>query len=529
MKWFYNLKTSVKLISAFVLMALILGFVGLYGLNNLKQVNTKLDFMYKQRVIPVGYLTDAQVAYQRMRVNIRDMNFIAETIEQKNEKEATINDLRAQVEKNLQSYSSSYMIPEEKNLVEKFNESWKEYNSIMDHAIESAHKGDVKEYKRIAPGFKVAGDQAENVLKELVVYNAKLAEKSSLEGAELYGSSRTFTLFIIVVAVLISIGLGYFISQIISRPLNKVVTVVGKVADGDLRDTLKLETNDEIGQLAKSIDTMVLSLRKTVGGILTSAESVAAASQQISATTEEIASGSTSQANEAQVMNELFKELSTAIESVARGAEEASELSNSTVEIAEKGGTVIRSSVEGMQKVNQQMSRLEEDSNKIGEIIAVIDDIANQTNLLALNAAIEAARAGDQGRGFAVVADEVRKLAERSSEATKEITDIIKLMQHNTQTSVEAVGEGVVSSQKTGEAFEHIISKVNESANKVAEIAAASEEQAAQTAEVMNSIDSISAATQEAAASSEETASTAQSLAQLAEELNDSVSIFKIK
>jgi methyl-accepting chemotaxis protein len=217
-----------------------------------------------------------------------------------------------------------------------------------------------------------------------------------------------------------------------------------------------------------------------------------------------------------------------AINSVASSAEEASELSNKTVGIAQDGGEIVRSSIGGMNLVNQQMLRLQEDSNKIGEIIEVIDDIADQTNLLALNAAIEAARAGDQGRGFAVVADEVRKLAERSSEATKQITSIIKGIQDNTQQSVKAVEQGVISSQKSGKAFENIISMVNDSANKVTEIAAASEEQAAQSSEVMSSIESISAAAEEAAASSEETASTAQSLAQLAEELNNSVSIFKI-
>lgn len=181
-----------------------------------------------------------------------------------------------------------------------------------------------------------------------------------------------------------------------------------------------------------------------------------------------------------------------------------------------------------MRSVSQQMTRLEDDSQKVGDIIGVIEDIADQTNLLALNAAIEAARAGEQGRGFAVVADEVRKLAERSGEATRQITGIIKGMQENTRSSVQSVQESAELSERTGEAFERIVSHVNDAGQKVVEIAAASEEQAAQTSTVLSAVENISATTQQTAAGSEETAATAQSLAQLAEELQRSVSVFKL-
>jgi methyl-accepting chemotaxis protein len=337
------------------------------------------------------------------------------------------------------------------------------------------------------------------------------------------------TFSITVIALLISVGFGYLISQIIARPLNQVMHLLGKVANGDLSETSNLNSKDEIGKLANSVNEMVLNLRRTVGGILSSAESVSAAAQQISASTEEVASSSMSQASAAQTMNELFRELSEAINSVAQSAEHASEMSDQTMVIAQDGGSVVTESIQGMTVLNNHMSRLEEDSDRIGKIIAVIDDIAKQTNLLALNAAIEAAHAGEQGRGFAVVANEVRKLAERSSQATSQITSIITEMQMNTQQSVNAVLEGVAFSRKNGEAFDHILSMVKDTAHKVTEIAAASEEQAAQSSEVMYSIESISAATEEMAASSGETAMTANALAQLAEELNALVSIFKVK
>lgn len=529
MKWFYNLKTSVKLISAFVFIAIILAFVGLFGLNNMGKLNDEITTTYYDRLIPIHDLSASQILYQRIRVNIRDMNFVANTPEAKHNYEQRIKELKTQIDANIDKYSETGLDPQAQALLKEFFPAWQAYNNLLDHAIRSAHAGDVEEYLRMAPEFRSAGDKAENILQELITLNVMAAERANLDANATYTNSRTFTITIILASLLISIGFGYFISQIIARPLIRVVGLVDRVAGGDLRETANIHTKDEIGQLAASINEMVLSLRTTVGGIMASAESVAAASQQISATTEEIASGTTSQANDAQTMNELFKELSNVINSVARAAEQASDLSKSTVGIAQDGGEVVRSSIEGMQLVNQQMSRLEEDSNKIGEIIDVIDDIAEQTNLLALNAAIEAARAGDQGRGFAVVADEVRKLAERSSEATKQITSIIKGMQGNTRQSVKAVGEGVISSRKTGEAFENIIKMVNESAHKVAEIAAASEEQAAQSSEVLISIESISASTEEAAAASEETAATAQSLAGLADELNHAVSIFRVK
>jgi methyl-accepting chemotaxis protein len=332
----------------------------------------------------------------------------------------------------------------------------------------------------------------------------------------------------LVAALIIGAVIIFFFSRRITKPIEMIAEHVGKIANGDLREKISIRSKDEVGRLAASVNDMVDRFRKLISGIIETSESVAAASQQISASTEEIASGSATQADASLTINELFKELSTAINNSTHRAEEAADLSNQTVQTALEGGQVVSTSIEGMKRASEQMDLLIQDSNKIGEIIEVIDDIAGQTNLLALNAAIEAARAGEQGRGFAVVADEVRKLAERSGEATKQITLIIKGMQHNTKSSVDAVTTGVEESVETGKAFETIVSMVNDSAQKVTEIAAASEQQAGQTGEVMKAVESIAATSQEAAAAAEETAATSQSLAHLAEDLNRSVSIFKI-
>lgn len=331
---------------------------------------------------------------------------------------------------------------------------------------------------------------------------------------------------LIVIALII-----FWVTMNLVKPIAATTRLGESFAQGDFTQNIPevyLKRKDEIGILTRVFERLAESMRSMVGQISDHAAQVAAASQQISASTEEIASSSNQQAISSQNMTEMFRELSTAVHEVATHAESAAELSNRTVAIAREGEEVVRSSIGGMTMVNEQMRKLEQDSGQIGEIIEVIDDISDQTNLLALNAAIEAARAGEQGRGFAVVADEVRKLAERSGEATKQITAIIRTMQDNTVESVRAVIEGVERTKQTGEAFDRIIHMVNDTSHKVNEIAAASEEQAAQTAEVMRAIETISAASEEAAGASEQTAVTSQSLAQLADDLNQSVSVFKV-
>lgn len=528
MKFFYNLKTSVKLISAFLLVALILAFVGLYSLSNLSKMNGSLKSMYDDGLVPLQSVQSAQISYTRMRVLVRSI-YMADN---KAAQEGDIEQLeleKNELQNNMNVFRNTVLSDESKAALEPFDGLWNDYLILLDETVQHGLNGRSAEMEvLIKNDLTTVGDKIRDLLYDLIDINLAEAVATKDAGEVTYNSSRNVSIAVIAVSAVISILLGYIIAQIISRPLARVTKLVQEVAGGNLRNTLDISTKDEIGQLAQGMNNMVLSLRDTVSNILGHSQSLAAASQQISASTEEIASGNASQANDAQTMNELFKDLSAAIHAVARNTEQASELSNETVRIAEEGSGVVQSSSDAMKSVSIQMTRLEDDSQKVGEIISVIEDIADQTNLLALNAAIEAARAGEQGRGFAVVADEVRKLAERSGEATKQITGIIKGMQENTRASVKSVQESAELSERTGESFGHIVNYVNEAGQKVMEIAAASEQQAAQTATVLSSIENISATTEEAAASSEETAATAQSLAQVAEELQRSVSTFKL-
>ncbi|WP_276352353.1 methyl-accepting chemotaxis protein [Cohnella caldifontis] len=415
-------------------------------------------------------------------------------------------------------------------LIEQAKPQIDQINQYFESQIALAKSGKLEEArlkvgdgKTLFDGFRATHDKIKSDIDKLVNDAWNRARSAKKIATDVLAA-------ITVIALAATIVVAYLLIRSISNPVRAVTAALEQVAGGDLRsDELKVKNKDEIGSMVLALNRMRANLRGLIGVTTQSAHNVSTAAQQISASTEEIAGSSTSQASATQSMNQLFRELSDAIRSVAANAEQAAELSESSVQIAQNGGKAVRSSIEGMNGVSEQMNRLETDSHKIGEIIEVIDDIAEQTNLLALNAAIEAARAGDQGRGFAVVADEVRKLAERSGEATKQITSIIRGIQESTRQSVIAVADGVASTRETGTAFERIIERVNQASAKVSEIAAASEEQSAQAEEVLRSVEHVASASEQSAAAAEETAATSQSLAQLAEQLSDSVSNFKIR
>lgn len=383
-----------------------------------------------------------------------------------------------------------------------------------------------------AEGWKT-GEQhgAFEILEDLNVI------ESSINGKILMSFAITF---IITIASLVLVV--WLIRRIIVRPLRSIVNAMQKVAEGDLSSEINLNRNDEIGELAGSINIAVENMRMTLTGVLDSSCQVATAVGTVYATSEQMAVGAEEVAIQASTVATAGEEMAATSCDIAGNCQMAAESSRVATEEATRGAEIVQSSITIMSRIAEQVrasaqtvAGLGARSDQIGQIVGTIEDIADQTNLLALNAAIEAARAGEQGRGFAVVADEVRALAVRTTKATSEIGEMIKTIQQETKDAVNAMNEGVREVEQgteqathSGKALEGILDQINNLAMQVNQIATAAEEQTATTSEISGNMIKINDVGRSVAANAQASAYQASHLNSDAEALLSSLAKFKL-
>ena len=321
----------------------------------------------------------------------------------------------------------------------------------------------------------------------------------------------------------------------------RLLDEIGDLADGDLTAEATV-TEDFTGAIADSINFTIDQLRELVGTINATAVQVAAAAQETQSTAMHLAEASEHQAQEIAGASAAVNEMAVSIDQVSANAAESSAVAERSVSIANKGNEVVHNTITGMDSIREQIQdtskrikRLGESSQEIGDIVSLINDIADQTNILALNAAIQASMAGDAGRGFAVVADEVQRLAERSSSATKQIEALVKTIQADTneavismeQTTTEVV-RGARLAQDAGVALEEI-EKVSKSlAALIQNISNAARQQASSAGHISSTMNVIQEITSQTSAGTTATAQSIGNLAKMASEMRESVSGFTL-
>jgi methyl-accepting chemotaxis protein/CHASE3 domain sensor protein len=401
-----------------------------------------------------------------------------------------------------------------------------------------------------AKRMAIEDEQLDKIAPQLVEGASKLV--ASLKGVQQTGvedarkqvaSARVQIGALVVVSLLVACAVATIIVRSITRTSARLVTTLSSIASRDLTLPATNSTaSDEFGQLARATDAVLTSLRDVVGEVRSTSNQVAAAATEIAASSEEMARGMEQQSGQVQQISSAVQEMTASVQEVAQKSADAAGRAHSSGSSATEGEKVVEQTIVGMRSINEAVSassssvaELGKRGEQIGEIIKVINDIADQTNLLALNAAIEAARAGEHGRGFAVVADEVRKLAERTQRATEEVGESIRAIQQETRVAVDRmdagtkqVVQGVEMAQTAGHSLRTIVSSAQDVAGLIRSIAASAEQQSAASEQISRNIESISSVTREATSGAAQAAQAASELSTKAEQLRAIVNRFKL-
>lgn len=515
MKWFYNLKVSVKLLTGFILVALIAGGIGVMGVININKVKDLDIDLYTKMTAPFGELMMVKESYQNMRLCSRDAILATNQADVKQE-ETKFKDNSTEFDKTLNEFAKTLLTEEGKQLVKTLQDSKSKYVELSNEMFSLAKESKSTEALAIlhGDGAKEA-EEVRTAIKNLTDAKLTLAKEASDGNNATAKSSTLATVVLIVIGMLAAVALGIFISSSISRPVAKLMGYANKIADGDLDVEVEINTRDEIGSLGVAFKKMSDNLNEVMENISIAAEQVASGSRQVSDSSMALSQGATEQASSVEQLTASLEEISSQTRLNAESANQANSLAEAAKSNAVNGNGQMKEMLKSMEEINVS-------SSNISKIIKVIDEIAFQTNILALNAAVEAARAGQHGKGFAVVAEEVRNLAARSADAAKETTDMI-------EGSIKKVEDGTKIANQTAEALNKIVDDIARVANLVGDIATASNEQASGITQVNQGIMQVSSVIQTNSATSEESAAASEELSGQAELLKDQVSRFKLR
>jgi len=507
-----NLKIGIRLSLGFGAIAMLLTAVAFIGITCLAKLNDGTNVIVHDRYPKTAKLQtiDAEVNIDARAMRNMILSADPKQVEQEAARLAASN---AIVDKKLAELDAEMHSDTGRALLKAIVDTHQRYlaQQLVFKQLVAADKKDEARNLLFAQLRTVQNDYFD-ALDKGIAYQAKLMEQGEIDAAEEYRNARNLMLILTATALAVAAIVSYWITRSITRPVDTALKFAQSIALGDLSGHIESESSDETGQLLRTLVEMNDNLAHIVGQVRSGTDSIAAASGEIALGNLDLSSRTEEQASSLEETASSMEELASTVKQNSDNAREANGLTQSAAEVAVRGGTVVSDVVKTMASIN-------ESSQKIVDIISVIDGIAFQTNILALNAAVEAARAGEQGRGFAVVAAEVRVLAQRSASAAKEIKDLIG-------NSVEKVHLGSNLVDRAGATMSEIVASVQRVTHVMEEIATASIEQNTGIEQVNQAIAEMDTVTQQNAALVEQAAAAAQAMQDQAATLAKLVSKF---
>jgi methyl-accepting chemotaxis protein len=533
----------LQLLLAFGAILLCTIAVGAAGVIQANQLNAHMTEMYDDEVIGTGQVAALAEGIPLIEDAVMD-HVLGADAARKLEIEANMVALDRTVDATVEAIRKGEVHSARLAPVEEFVTAWTAYKQVRDSLVLPASRAGKTEdaHRYVGTDLDQRLTRVRQSLSGMIKTKADSARAIKAENEAIYARAWQLILIILVAAIILGVVVAQWMATRIQRSLVAYGQFAGQVAAGDLTRSLDIHSNDELGRLGDHLNTMSGSLRDLTGQVRDGVHSMSAASAEILATVSEHTASANEQSAAVNQVTATVNEVRAAAEQTAGKAGDVVGLAQASVRVGQEGAESVEAILSAMGEIQAKVGMiagdvlaLSERSQQIGEIIAVVNDIADQSNLLALNAAIEAAKAGEQGKGFAVVAAEVRNLATQSKGATGKVRGILGEIQKATNAAVLAteqgsqkVAQGMGLAQRAGGVIGELAETIREAAQAVQQIAASAKQQSTAMDQIAAAMRDVNQATVQFVAGARQSQTAAEGLNGLARQLQTLTERYRI-